>query len=71
MSTSVSSLFSSGEIKAIVAQLEARLQAPMTVEQNEIKTDQAQISAIGQVQGALTSLNGALSALADPYRSTP
>ena len=66
MSTSVSSLFSSGEIKAIVSQLEARLQAPITVEQSEIKTDQAQISAIGQVQGALTSLNGALSKLADP-----
>lgn len=66
MSTSVSSLFSSGEIKAIVGQLEARLQAPMTVEQAEMKIDQAQISAIGQVQGALTSLNGALSAIADP-----
>lgn len=66
MSTSVSSLFSSAEIKAIVGQLEARMQAPMTVEQSEVKTDQAQISAIGQVQGALTSLNGALSKLTDP-----
>lgn len=71
MSTSISSLFSSGEIKSIVTQLESRLQAPIAVEQSQIKTDQAQISALGKVQGALTSLNGALSAIADPSSINP
>lgn len=66
MTNSISSLFSSSEVSLLVSQLETRLDAPITVEQNEIKTDQAQISALGAVRGALTSLSGALSGIADP-----
>ncbi|TMV88039.1 flagellar hook protein [Thioclava sp. BHET1] len=67
MSTSsVSSLFSSGEIKSIVGQLQKRIQAPITLEANQIKSDNTQISALGAVQGALSSLNGALSGISDP-----
>jgi flagellar hook-associated protein 2 len=66
MSGTISSLFSSGEVKSIVAQLETRLQAPITLEQNQVKSDTAQISALGTIQGALSSLNGTLSSIADP-----
>lgn len=64
--SSVSSLFSSAEISSIVGQLQKRIQAPITLEQNQIKADNTQISALGAVQGALSSLNGALSGLANP-----
>ncbi len=66
MTNSVSSLFSSSEITSLVSQLETRLDAPITVEQDEVKTDQAQISALGSVQGALSSLSSALSKISDP-----
>ncbi len=66
MSNSISSLFSSSEINLVVSQLESRLDAPITVEQNEVKTDQAQISALGSIQGALSSLSSALSGISDP-----
>jgi flagellar hook-associated protein 2 len=66
MSGTISSLFSSGEVKSIVAQLETRLQAPITIEQEQTKSDTAQISALGTIQGALSSLNGTLSSIADP-----
>ncbi len=66
MSNSISSLFSSSEISLVVSQLETRLDAPITVEKDEVKTDQAQISALGAVQGALSSLSSALSQISDP-----
>jgi flagellar hook-associated protein 2 len=66
MSGTISSLFSSAEVKSIVGQLETRLQAPITIEQDQVKSDTAQISALGTVQGALSSLNGALSGIANP-----
>lgn len=66
MTNSVSSLFSSAEVASIVSQLQARIQAPITLEQAQIKTDNAQISALGAVRGALSSLNGALSGLSNP-----
>ena len=66
MSNSISSLFSSAEINLVVTQLENRLDAPITVEQNEVKADQAQISALGSIQGALSSLSSALSGISDP-----
>jgi flagellar hook-associated protein 2 len=66
MTNSVSSLFSSSEITSLVSQLETRLDAPITVEQDQVKTDQAQISALGSVQGALSSLSSALSKISDP-----
>lgn len=69
--SAVSSLFSSSEIKAIVGQLQARLDAPIQVEQFQIKSDKAQISALGKVKSSLSSLNGTLSALADPTKIDP
>ncbi len=69
MSNSISSLFSSSEINLVVTQLENRLDAPIAVEQNEVKTDQAQISALGSIQGALSSLSSALSGISDPSTS--
>ncbi|MDE3240177.1 MAG: flagellar filament capping protein FliD [Paracoccaceae bacterium] len=66
MTNAVSSLFSSSEVASIVSQLQARIQAPITLEQTQIKADNAQISALGAVRGALSSLNGALSGLANP-----
>jgi len=66
MSGAVSSIFSSGEIKSIVGQLQSRIDMPIRVEQSQIKTDNAQISALGAVRGALSSLNGALSGISDP-----
>jgi len=71
MSATISSLFSSAEVKTIISQLESRLQAPISVEQAQTKMDQVQISAIGKIQGALTSLNGALSAIANPGSINP
>jgi len=69
MSSSISSssgVLSSSFITTIVNQEEARLQAPITVEQQTVKTDQAQISAIGKVKSALNTLSGSLSSIADP-----
>lgn len=66
MSGGVSSIFSSAEITSIVGQLKSRIDAPIQVEQAQIKTDNVQISALGAVQGALSSLNGALSGISDP-----
>jgi flagellar hook-associated protein 2 len=66
MTTSVSSVFSSSEISSLVSQLETRLDAPITVEEDEVKTDDAQISALAAVQGALSSLSSSLSAITDP-----
>lgn len=51
---------------SIVGQLQARIKAPIALEQSQIKSDNVQISALGAVQGALSSLNGALSGLANP-----
>ncbi|WP_295529848.1 flagellar filament capping protein FliD [uncultured Thioclava sp.] len=67
MSNSISnSLFSSAQVNSIVSRLQSRIQAPMKLEQYEITTDKTQISALGQVRGALSSLNGALGDLTDP-----
>jgi flagellar hook-associated protein 2 len=66
MSGAISSLFSSGEIKSIVNQLTARIDAPIQLEQSQIKTDTVQISALGSIRSALSSLNGALSGISDP-----
>jgi flagellar hook-associated protein 2 len=66
MSNSVSSLFSSGEITSIVNQLTSRIDAPISIEQAQVKSDTTQISALGAVRGALSSLNGTLSTLANP-----
>lgn len=69
--SAVSSLFSSSEVKSIVSQLQARLDAPITVEQSQITSDKAEISALGKVKSSLSSLNGTLSALADPTKIDP
>lgn len=69
--SAVSSLFSSSEVKSIVSQLQARLDAPITVEQTQITFDKAEISALGKVKSSLSSLNGTLSALADPTSINP
>lgn len=71
MSASISSLFSSAEIKTVIGQAQQRIDAPITLEQSQIKTDEAQISALGKVKGAISSLNGALSTLMDPASVNP
>ncbi len=71
MSGGVSSLFSSSEIKAVVGQLQNQIAAPIKVEQAQIKSDTTQISALGAIRGALSSLNGTLSGIADPASINP
>ncbi len=71
MSASISSLFSSAEIKTVIGQAQQRIDAPITLEQSQIKADQAQISALGKIKGAVSSLNGSLSTLMDPTSVNP
>lgn len=71
MSASISSLFSSAEIKTVIGQAQQRIDAPITLEQSQIKADQAQISALGKIKGAVSSLNGSLSTLMDPASINP
>jgi len=64
MSGSVSSLGSS-QISSEIATVEARLEKPITVLQNQAETDKADITAWGAIQGAVSTLSGSLSGIQD------
>jgi len=64
MSGSVSSLGSS-EISSQISAVEARLQKPITLLQDQAATDKADISAWGVIQGSVSTLSGSLSGIAD------
>jgi flagellar hook-associated protein 2 len=61
----VTGVLSSSQITSLIQQASAAYQAPATDLQNQEKPIQAQISALGQVQSALSSLQTALGGLAD------
>ncbi len=63
--TSVSSVLSSSEITSLIQQASAAYQEPATLLQDQEKPVQTQISALGQVQSTLSSLQSAMAALAD------
>lgn len=62
--TSVASLGSS-QISSEITQVETRLQAPITNLNSEITTDKADISAWGNISGAISSLSKSLSGISD------
>jgi flagellar hook-associated protein 2 len=64
MSGNVSSLGSS-QISSQLAQVEARLQKPITQLQTQAASEQTSISAWGAIQGAVSSLSGALAGIAN------
>ncbi|HVA35279.1 MAG TPA: flagellar cap protein FliD N-terminal domain-containing protein, partial [Stellaceae bacterium] len=66
----VSSVLSSSQITSLIQQASAAFQEPATLIQDQEKPVQAEISALGQVQNSLSSLQSALAQLAD-LSSTP
>jgi flagellar hook-associated protein 2 len=62
--TSVATL-GSAQISSELSQVEARLQKPVTNLDNQISTDKADISAWGNISGAISSLSGALAGIKD------
>jgi flagellar hook-associated protein 2 len=60
----VSSL-SSASVQSQIAQYQARLQAPITSLQNQIVTENVQISAWGSIKGNISSLSTALAKISD------
>ena len=66
----VSSILSSSQITSLIQQASAAFQEPATLIQDQEKPVQAEISALGQVQNSLSSLQSALAQLAD-LSSTP
>jgi flagellar hook-associated protein 2 len=65
MTTSVSTLLSSGQITSLIQQAESAYQAPANALQAQEKPIEAQISDLGKVQSALSSLQSAYAGLAD------
>lgn len=65
MTTSVSSLLSSGQITSLIQQAESAYQAPANSLQAQEKPIETQISDLGKVQSALSSLQSAYAGLAD------
>lgn len=65
MTTTITSL-SQSQIQSLLTAETQQLEQPITTWQNQIKADQAQISAWGQIGGALTSLSSATGAIQDP-----
>jgi flagellar hook-associated protein 2 len=55
----------SAQISSEIAQVEARLQAPVTQLQNEQATDKAEISAWGAISGTVSSLSTSLAGISD------
>jgi flagellar hook-associated protein 2 len=62
MSSSVSTLGSS-QIDSQISTVEARLQKPITLLQDQVAVDKADISAWGSIQGAISTLSGSLSGI--------
>ncbi|SRR5579875_215609 len=67
----VSSVLSSSQITSLIQQAEAAFQQPVTLIQNQEKPIQTEISALGQVQNSLSSLQSALAQLADLSATPP
>ena len=68
--TTVSGVLSASQITSLIQQASAAFQAPATLIQNQEKPIQAEISALGQVQSSLSSLQSAMAQLAN-LSSTP
>jgi flagellar hook-associated protein 2 len=66
--SSVSALGSS-EISSQLAQVEARLKAPITVLDNQITADKADISAWGAISGAVSSLSKSLAGISSTSKN--
>src|ERR1700731_4591866 len=62
--TTVSSL-GSAQISSQLTQVETRLQAPITALDNQITTDNADISAWGSISGAISTLSKSLAGISD------
>jgi len=68
--TTLSGVLSSSQITSLIQQASAAFQEPATLIQDQEKPVQAEISALGQVQNSLSSLQSAMAQLAD-LSSTP
>jgi len=68
--TTLSGILSSSQISSLIQQAQQAFQLPATLIQDQEKPVQAQISALGQVQSSLSSLQSAMAQLAD-LSSTP
>jgi len=68
--TTLSGVLSSSQITSLIQQASAAFQEPAALIQNQEKPVEAQISALGQVQSSLSSLQSAMAQLAD-LSSTP
>src|SRR5215469_18970122 len=68
--TTLSGVLSSSQITSLIQQANAAYQESATLIQNQEKPVQAQISALGQVQSSLSSLQSAVAQLAN-LSSTP
>jgi flagellar hook-associated protein 2 len=67
----VSSVLSSSEITSLIQQAQQAYQEPATLIQNQEKPIQAQISALGNVQNSLSSLQSVMAQLADLSATPP
>jgi flagellar hook-associated protein 2 len=65
MASSIGSLLSSSQVTSLIQQASAAFQLPAATLQTQEVPIKAQISALGKVQGVLSGLQSALSALAD------
>ena len=61
--SSISSYLNSSAISSEISTVEKRLEAPITVMNDQITSDKALISAWGSISGAMSSLSGALSGI--------
>ncbi|MGH7013546.1 MAG: flagellar filament capping protein FliD [Stellaceae bacterium] len=67
----VSSVLSSSQITSLIQQAEQAYQEPVTLIQNQEKPIQAEISALGNVQSSLSSLQSVVAQLADLSATPP
>lgn len=66
MSTSALTTLSQQQISSLEQSRQTQLQQPIQNWQNQIKTDQTQLSSWGKISGAVSSLNSAVSSIANP-----